>query len=55
MYLDLVLFSFYFSFLFIERAVKGDRAVLLINLCSALLVAYVLFLVGVDRTENQVK
>jgi len=40
---------------FPDRYVKSDRAVLLINLCVALILAYVIFLAGVDRTENEVR
>lgn len=36
------------------RFVKSDRAVLLLNLCAALIIAYIIFLAGVDRVENQV-
>ncbi|KAL3883261.1 hypothetical protein ACJMK2_029544 [Sinanodonta woodiana] len=35
------------------RYVKSDRTSLLMNLCFALLVSYVIFLVGADQTENK--
>ena len=37
------------------RYVKSDRAVILINLCIALIISYAIFIVGVDRTENEVR
>jgi len=33
---------------------KSDQAVLLLNLCVALFVSYIIFLAGVDRTESKV-
>ena len=39
---------FYFSYM------KSDRVIILLNLCTALIVSYVIFLAGVDRTENKV-
>ena len=36
------------------RYLKSDRVVILINLCLALTVSYIIFLAGVDRTENKV-
>ena len=41
-------------FLFYCRYLKSDRVVILINLCLALTVSYIIFLSGVDRTENKV-
>ncbi|KAL3883153.1 hypothetical protein ACJMK2_029444, partial [Sinanodonta woodiana] len=35
------------------RYVKSARSSLLMNLCAALIISYVIFLVGVDRTENK--
>ncbi|XP_071115253.1 uncharacterized protein [Haliotis cracherodii] len=35
------------------RYVKSDRAIILINLCFALIIAYSIFLGGVTQTENQ--
>ncbi|KAK3581721.1 hypothetical protein CHS0354_023408 [Potamilus streckersoni] len=35
------------------RYVKSDRTSLLMNLCLALIISYVIFLAGVDRTENK--
>ncbi|XP_060579946.1 cadherin EGF LAG seven-pass G-type receptor 1-like isoform X3 [Ruditapes philippinarum] len=35
------------------RFVKSDRAVLLLNLCAALIISYIVFLAGVDRVENK--
>ncbi|KAL3883250.1 hypothetical protein ACJMK2_029533 [Sinanodonta woodiana] len=35
------------------RYVKSDRTTLLMNLCLALIISYVIFLAGVDRTENK--
>ena len=37
------------------RLVKSDRAALLMNLCVALIISYVLFLVGIDRAESEVR
>jgi len=34
--------------------VKSDRAVILVNLSLALLISYIIFIAGVDRTENKV-
>ncbi|XP_033740708.1 adhesion G-protein coupled receptor D1-like isoform X3 [Pecten maximus] len=34
------------------RYLKSDRSRLLLNLCAALTIAYVLFLVGIDQTED---
>ena len=39
---------------YFNRFVKSDRAVLLMNLCVALIIAYALFLGGVARADNQV-
>ena len=36
------------------RIVKSDRAIILLNLCIALLIALALFLAGVGRTDNEV-
>lgn len=36
------------------RYVKSDRSVVLVNLCVVLLLAYVVFLAGVSRTENEI-
>ena len=36
------------------RVVKSDRAIILMNLCVALLIALALFLAGVGRTDNEV-
>ena len=33
---------------------KSDRAIILMNLCIALLIALALFLGGVGRTDNEV-
>ncbi|WAR06927.1 AGRL3-like protein [Mya arenaria] len=43
------------SFLYIclWRYLKNDRAVILLNLCIALLFSYIVFLAGVDRTESK--
>ncbi|XP_046546561.1 uncharacterized protein LOC124256630 isoform X2 [Haliotis rubra] len=38
---------------FLWRYVKSDRAIILINLCFALIIAYSIFLGGVTQTENQ--
>ena len=38
----------------IGRYVKSDRSVLLVNLCVVLALAYVTFLAGVNRVENEV-
>ncbi|XP_067675273.1 uncharacterized protein [Haliotis asinina] len=38
---------------FLWRYVKSDRAIILINLCFALIIAYCIFLGGVTQTENQ--
>ncbi|XP_060080231.1 adhesion G-protein coupled receptor D1-like [Ylistrum balloti] len=35
------------------RYVRSDRATILMHLCVALLAAYLLFLVGINRTENK--
>ncbi|XP_033740710.1 adhesion G protein-coupled receptor L4-like [Pecten maximus] len=40
------------TYLALWRYVKNDRGRLLMNLCVALTVAYVLFLTGIDRTQN---
>ncbi|XP_069102951.1 adhesion G protein-coupled receptor L4-like isoform X2 [Argopecten irradians] len=40
------------TYLVLWRHVKNDRGRLLLNLCVALTAAYVLFLTGIDRTEN---
>ncbi|KAL3883202.1 hypothetical protein ACJMK2_029492, partial [Sinanodonta woodiana] len=39
--------------LIVWRYVKSARSILLMNLCAALLISYVIFLAGVDRTENK--
>ena len=36
------------------RIVKSDRAIILLNLCVALLIALSLFLGGVGRADNEV-
>ncbi|KAK3584429.1 hypothetical protein CHS0354_017709 [Potamilus streckersoni] len=35
------------------RYVKSTRSCLLMNLCLALLISYIIFLAGIDRTENK--
>ncbi|KAJ8315270.1 hypothetical protein KUTeg_007420 [Tegillarca granosa] len=35
------------------RYIKSDRAIILMNLCVALILAYAVFLAGVNRTENK--
>ncbi|KAL3883262.1 hypothetical protein ACJMK2_029545, partial [Sinanodonta woodiana] len=39
--------------LIVWRYVKSDRTSLLMNLCFALLISYVIFLAGADKTENK--
>lgn len=39
---------------YLWKALRNDRTSLLMNLCIALLLSYVIFLAGVDRTESQV-
>ena len=36
------------------RYVKSDRVVILINICIALTVSYIIFLAGVNQTQNKV-
>ena len=36
------------------RYLKSDRATILVNLCIALILSYILFLAGVTQTANQV-
>ena len=36
------------------RYLKSDRATILVNLCIALILSYILFMAGVTQTENQV-
>ena len=38
-----------------DRLVRSDRAVILMNLCIALLFALGVFLVGINRTESRVR
>ncbi|VDI07819.1 Hypothetical predicted protein [Mytilus galloprovincialis] len=33
---------------------KKDKAIILVNLCVALIISYILFLVGITRTDNKV-
>ncbi|XP_052242522.1 adhesion G protein-coupled receptor L3-like [Dreissena polymorpha] len=40
--------------LMVWKYVKSDRVTLLLNLCVSLLLAYIVFLAGVDRTESRV-
>ncbi|OWF51975.1 adhesion G protein-coupled receptor E3-like [Mizuhopecten yessoensis] len=42
------------TYLGLWRNVKNDQARLLMNLCAALTVAYVLFLTGIDKTEDNI-
>ena len=37
------------------RYVKSDRVVILINICIALTVSYIIFLAGVNQTQNKVR
>lgn len=37
------------------RYVKSDRSVLLVHMCVVLVLAYVTFLAGVNRVENEVR
>ncbi|KAL4232620.1 hypothetical protein ACF0H5_007310 [Mactra antiquata] len=39
-------------YLIVWRYVKSDRAILLLNLCVALIISYIVFLAGVNRVEN---
>ena len=39
---------------YVDRYVKSDRSVLLVNLCIVLILAYVTFLAGVNRVEHKV-
>ena len=39
---------------YVDRYVKSDRSVLLVNLCIVLILAYVTFLAGVNRVEYKV-
>ncbi|XP_041353851.1 adhesion G protein-coupled receptor L2-like isoform X2 [Gigantopelta aegis] len=41
------------SYLFLWRYVKSDPAIILINLCTAMIIAHSLFVFGADRTENK--
>ena len=36
------------------RYVRSDRVVILMNLCLALTVSYIIFLAGVNQTQNKV-
>ncbi|XP_052243943.1 adhesion G protein-coupled receptor B2-like [Dreissena polymorpha] len=40
------------TYLYFWRLVKSIRALLLINLCAVLFIAYLIFLIGIHRTEN---
>ena len=40
--------------LFHYRYLKSDRVVILMNLCIALTVSYIIFLAGVNQTQNRV-
>lgn len=37
------------------RQIRSDRTTLLMNLCTALFIAYIVFLTGVERTESKVR
>ncbi|KAL5012481.1 hypothetical protein ScPMuIL_011032 [Solemya velum] len=39
--------------IYLWRYVKSDRTIILMNLCVALIAAYLLFVAGIDRTENK--
>ena len=42
-------------FCFSHRRIKSHHAAVLLNLCLILILGNVLFLVGIDRTENEVR
>lgn len=44
----------FFIFIILWRYIKNDQNLVLIHLCVSISLAYLLFLVGVTRTENQV-
>ncbi|KAL5009618.1 hypothetical protein ScPMuIL_011923 [Solemya velum] len=49
----LCLFMTIGTHMFLWRYVKSDRTIILMNLCVALIAAYLLFVAGVNRTENK--
>ncbi|XP_055886850.1 adhesion G protein-coupled receptor E5-like isoform X2 [Biomphalaria glabrata] len=40
-------------YLYLWRYVKSERSVLLVNLCVCMLISYLVFLVGIDKTNDQ--
>ena len=45
------LFFFFIRF----RKIKSERSMILLNLCITLFIAYLVFLIGVNETENKVQ
>ncbi|KAH3802205.1 hypothetical protein DPMN_155878 [Dreissena polymorpha] len=41
------------TYIYLWRFLKSDRTILLLNLCGALLLSYIIFLAGVDKTANK--
>ncbi|KAK6990654.1 adhesion G protein-coupled receptor E2 [Biomphalaria glabrata] len=41
-------------YLYFWRYVKNERSVLLLNLCVCMLISYLVFLLGIDKTDNQI-
>ncbi|KAK0069952.1 adhesion G protein-coupled receptor E2, partial [Biomphalaria pfeifferi] len=41
-------------YLYFWRYVKNERSVLLVNLCVCMLISYLVFLLGIDKTDNQI-
>nr|KAI8754302.1 adhesion G protein-coupled receptor E2-like [Biomphalaria glabrata] len=41
-------------YLYLWKYVKSERSVLLINICVCMLISYLVFLVGIDKTDHQI-
>ncbi|XP_052221848.1 adhesion G protein-coupled receptor L3-like isoform X1 [Dreissena polymorpha] len=41
------------TYIYLWRFLKSDRTILLLNLCGALLLSYIIFVAGVDKTANK--